>query len=179
MPVVDRPRLECEFLAEQVEEVCQRVDGGGDGVSFDPRDSGLGGASPVSQLLLRQPVAAPLAGGTWPEVMQESISDLTYEAATLVYSTHDNTGPSSSGQRTWPLWTPLSRVDVSPKLTGATHCARARRILQEEREHEIEQMYAAGYGKHPQEDGLATRLCRPRRVRRGRGRRAALNRGGV
>ena len=59
VPVVDGPRLECELLAEQVEEVSQRVDGGGDDVSFDPRNSGLGGASPVSQLLLRQPVAAP------------------------------------------------------------------------------------------------------------------------
>ena len=59
MPVIDRPRLECELLAEQVEEVCQRVDGGGDEVSLDPRDSGLGGASPVGQLLLRQPVAVP------------------------------------------------------------------------------------------------------------------------
>ena len=26
------------------------------------------------------------------------------------------------------------------------------RILREEREHEIDQMYAAGYGKHPQEE---------------------------
>ena len=26
------------------------------------------------------------------------------------------------------------------------------RILQEERDHEIDQMYAAGYGKHPQEE---------------------------
>lgn len=58
VPVVDRPRLERELLAEQVEKVCQRVDGGGDEVSLDPRDSGLGGASAVGQLLLRQPVAA-------------------------------------------------------------------------------------------------------------------------
>jgi len=59
VPVVDRPRLERQLLAEQVEEVCQRVDGGGDDVSFDPRDSSLGGASPVGQLLLRQSVAPP------------------------------------------------------------------------------------------------------------------------
>jgi len=31
-------------------------------------------------------------------------------------------------------------------------CAGLERILHEEREHKIDQMYAAGYGKHPQEE---------------------------
>jgi hypothetical protein len=80
VPVVDRPRLECEFLAEQVEEVCQRVDGRGDEVSFDPRDSGLGGASPVGQLLLGQPVAAPSFAENLARGHLRSISDLMYAA---------------------------------------------------------------------------------------------------
>jgi hypothetical protein len=56
--VVDRPGLEREFLAEQVEQVRERVDRWGNKVALDAGDRGLGSASPVSQLLLRQPVPA-------------------------------------------------------------------------------------------------------------------------
>lgn len=59
VPVVDWPRLERELLAEQVEQVGERVDRGGDEVALDPRDRRLRRSRSVGQLLLREPVPKP------------------------------------------------------------------------------------------------------------------------
>jgi len=59
MPVVDGLRVQLELLAEEVQQVRQRLDRGGNEVTLDSGDRGLGRASPIGELLLRQPVAAP------------------------------------------------------------------------------------------------------------------------
>jgi hypothetical protein len=57
--VVDRPWLERQLLAEQVEELGEGVDAGGDEVSLDPGDRCLRCTRAIGQLLLGQPVAPP------------------------------------------------------------------------------------------------------------------------
>ena len=57
MAVVDRSGVEDELLAEDVEQVCERVDGGGDETALDPRDRSLRRPRAIGELLLRQAVA--------------------------------------------------------------------------------------------------------------------------
>ena len=56
--VIDRASVQSELLAEQVQQMGKRVDGGGDEVALDPGDGRLGGTRPIGELLLRQTVAA-------------------------------------------------------------------------------------------------------------------------
>src|SRR3989442_1450070 len=56
--VVDRLRMQCELLAEQVKQLSEGVDRWGDEVALDAGDGGLGRAGSVGELLLGQAVAA-------------------------------------------------------------------------------------------------------------------------
>ncbi len=74
--VLDRPGLERELLAEQVEQVRERVDRWRNQAALDARDRGLGSASPVSELLLRQTVPASGLAKKLPGRHRLRISDL-------------------------------------------------------------------------------------------------------
>ncbi len=77
--VIDRPGLERELLAEQVEQVRERVDRWRNQAALDAGDRGLGGASPVSQLFLCQTVPASGLAKKLPGRHRLRISDLMYE----------------------------------------------------------------------------------------------------
>jgi hypothetical protein len=79
--VVDRSRLEREFLTEQVEQVGERVDRGGDEVALDSRDRSLGRTGPVCELLLRQTVPAAGLAQEFSSSHEGRISDLMYATA--------------------------------------------------------------------------------------------------
>src|SRR5205085_1845636 len=57
MPVIDRLRVQAEFLAEQVEQVCERRDRRRDDVALDSRDRRLARACARGELRLRDAVA--------------------------------------------------------------------------------------------------------------------------
>ena len=77
--VVDRPRLESELLAEEIEQVGERVHRRGNQVALEPRDRGLRGAGPVGELLLRQAVPATNLPKKCSRCHAPRISDLMYE----------------------------------------------------------------------------------------------------
>src|SRR5206468_3708357 len=79
VPVVDRTRVEDELLAHQVEERAQRLDGGRDEATLDPRDRGLRGARPRCELRLREPMTPTGFAEELSGSHEASISDLMYE----------------------------------------------------------------------------------------------------